>query len=79
MSKVRFPQNWATAELIKQYMQNHCRYEVRKGRMMPRHHRPSAASSGNTSQLPNIDSDSDKDKTIISIGSIAITVTGIGF
>ena len=79
MSKVRFPQNWATAELIKQYMRNHRRYEVRKSRMMPRHHHPSAASSGNTSQLPNIDSDSDKDKTIISIGSIAITVTGIGF
>jgi hypothetical protein len=61
MSKARFPQNWATAELVKQYMRNHRRYEVRKGRMMPRHHRSSPASSGNTSQLPNIDSDNEED------------------
>ena len=61
MSKVRFPQNWATAELVKQYMRNHRRYEVKKGRMMPRHTRSAANSSGNTSQLPNIDSDEDED------------------
>jgi hypothetical protein len=61
MSKARFPQNWATAELVKQYMRNHRRYEVRKGRMMPRHHRSSAPSNGNTSQLPNIDSDNEED------------------
>jgi len=29
--------------------------------MMPRHQRSSANSSGNTSQLPNIDSDEDED------------------
>ena len=61
MSKARFPQNWATAELVKQYMRNHRRYEVKKGRMMPRHQRSAANSSGNTSQLPNIDSNEDKD------------------
>jgi hypothetical protein len=61
MSKARFPQNWATAELVKQYMRNHRRYEVKKGRMMPRHQRSAAHSSGNTSQLPNIDSDEDED------------------
>jgi hypothetical protein len=61
MSKARFPQNWATAELVKQYMRNHRRYEVKKGRMMPRHQRSAANSSGNTSQLPNIDSDEDED------------------
>jgi hypothetical protein len=42
-------------------MRNHCRYEVKKGRMMPRHQHSAANSSGNTSQLPNIDSDEDKD------------------
>ena len=61
MSKARFPQNWATAEIVKQYMRNHRRYEVKKGRMMPRHQRSADTSSGNTSQLPNIDSDSDED------------------
>jgi DNA-directed RNA polymerase specialized sigma subunit len=61
MSKARFPQNWATAELVKQYMRNHRRYEVKKGRMMPRRERSTATSSGNTSQLPNIDSDKDED------------------
>ena len=61
MSKARFPQNWATAELVKQYMQNYHRYEVKKGQMMPHHQRSAANSSGNTSQLPNIDSDEDED------------------
>jgi hypothetical protein len=61
MSKARFPQNWATAELVKQYMRNHRRYEVKKGRMMPRRQRFAATSSGNTSKLPNIDSDGDED------------------
>lgn len=63
MSKARFPQNWATAELIKQYMRNHRHYEVKKGRMMPRHQHSAASTSGNTSQLPNVDSDNeDEDK-----------------
>ena len=61
MSKARFPQNWATAELVKQYMRNHRRYEVKKGQMMPRHQRSAANSSGNTSRLPNVDSDEDED------------------
>jgi hypothetical protein len=61
MSKARFPQNWATAELVKQYMQNHCRYEVKKGQMMPHHQRSAANSSKNTSQLSNINSDQDED------------------
>ena len=60
MSKDRFPQNWATAELVKQYMRNHRRYEVKKWRMMPRHQRFAATSSG-TSKYPNIDFDEDKD------------------
>ena len=62
MSKARFPQNWATAELVKQYMRNHRRYEVKKGRMMPRRQRLAATSSRDTSQLHNIDSDEDEDK-----------------
>ena len=62
MSKARFPQNWATAELVKQYMQNHHCYEVKKGQMMPHHQHSAANSSGNTSQLPNIDSDENMDK-----------------
>jgi hypothetical protein len=61
MSKARFPQNWATAELVKQYMRNHRCYEVKKGRMMPRHQRSAANSSRSTSQVPNIDSDEDKE------------------
>ena len=60
MSKDRFPQNWATAELVKQYMRNHRRYEVKKGRMMPRHQRFAVTSSG-TSKYPNIDFDEDED------------------
>ena len=59
MSKARFPQNWATAEFVKQYMRNYRRYEVKKGRMMPRRQRSAATSGGNTSQLSNIDSDND--------------------
>ena len=63
MSKAWFPQNWATAELVKQYMQNHCRCKVKKGQMMPHHQRSAANSSGNTSLLPNIDPDEeDMDK-----------------
>ena len=63
MSKTWFPQNWATAELVKQYMQNHHCYEVKKGWMMPCHQHSAANSSGNTSQLPNIDSnEEDMDK-----------------
>ena len=61
MSKARFPQNWATAEFVKQYMRNYCRYEVKKGWMMPRRQRSAATSGGNPSQLPNIDSDNDDD------------------
>jgi hypothetical protein len=61
MSKARFPQNWATAELVKQYMRNHRRYEVKKGRMMSRRQRSVANSSGNTSQLANVDSDEEED------------------
>jgi len=61
MSKARFPQNWATAEIVKQYMRNHRRYEVKKGQMIPRHQRSAATSSGNISQLPNIDSDEDEE------------------
>jgi hypothetical protein len=61
MSKARFPQNWATAEIVKQYMRNHRRYEVKKGRMMPRHQRSAATSSGNISKLLNVDSNEDED------------------
>jgi hypothetical protein len=61
MLKARFPQNWATAELVKQYTPNHRRYEVKKGRMMPCHQRSAATSSGHVSQLPNVDSDEEKD------------------
>jgi hypothetical protein len=61
MTKARFPQNWATAELVKQYLRNHRRYEVKKGRMMPRHQRSAANCSGNTSHLPNIDFEEDED------------------
>jgi hypothetical protein len=60
--EAQFSQNWATAELVKQYMRNHYRYEVKKGWMMPRHQSSAANSSGNTSQLSNIDSDEDEDK-----------------
>ena len=62
MSKAQFPQNWATAELVKQYMQNHCHYEVKKGQMMPCHQCSAGNASGNTSQLPNINSNKDMDK-----------------
>jgi hypothetical protein len=61
MSKAQFSQNWATAKLVKQYMRNHCHYEVKKGRMMPRHQRSAANSSRNTSQVPNINSNNDED------------------
>ena len=61
MSKARFPQNWATAELVKQYMRNYRRYEVKKRCMMPRHQCCAASSGGNTSQLPNIDLDEDEE------------------
>ena len=63
MLKAQFPQNWATAELVKQYMQNHHCYEVKKGQMMPHHQHSAGNASGNTSQLPNINSnEKDMDK-----------------
>jgi hypothetical protein len=61
MSKALFPQNWETAEFVKQYMRNHHHYEVKKGRMMPRHQHSAATSSGSTSHLPNIDSEDEED------------------
>jgi hypothetical protein len=61
MLKARFSQNWATAELVKQYMRNHCCYEAKKGQMMPRHQHSAANSSRNTSQVPNIDSNDNED------------------
>ncbi|KIM34942.1 hypothetical protein M413DRAFT_32896 [Hebeloma cylindrosporum] len=61
MLKARFPQNWATAELVKQYMRNHRRYEVKKGRMPPRNQRSGASSSGNATQLANVDSDDEQE------------------
>ena len=61
MTKARFPPNWATAELVKQYMRNHHRYEFKKGQMMPCCQRSAATSIGNTSQLPNINSNEYKD------------------
>jgi hypothetical protein len=39
MTKKRFPNNWATAEIVKQYMKNHRRHAVRTGRMKPRNER----------------------------------------
>ncbi len=36
MTKKRFPNNWATAEILKQYMKNHRRHAVRTGRMKSR-------------------------------------------
>jgi hypothetical protein len=48
-------------KLVKQYMWNHHRYEVKKEQMMPRHQRSAANSSGNTSQLLNINSNEDED------------------
>jgi len=48
-------------------MRNHRRYEVKKGRMMPRRQRSAATSGGNTTQLPNIDSDVEEDRRVISM------------
>ena len=42
-------------------MQNHRRYEVKKGQIMPCHQRSAANRSGSSSQFPNIDSNSDED------------------
>ena len=42
-------------------MRNHRRYEVKKGRMMPRHQRSAATSSEKNSELPTLDSESDED------------------
>jgi len=36
MTKKRFPNNWATAEILKQYMKNHRRHAVWTGRMKSR-------------------------------------------
>ena len=36
MSKKRFPNNWATAKIVKQYMKNHRRHAVRTGHMKRR-------------------------------------------
>lgn len=36
MTKERFPQDWATAEILKQYMRNYRHYNVKKGRVAKR-------------------------------------------
>jgi len=36
MTKKRFPNNWATAEIIKQYMKNHHQHAICTGWMKPR-------------------------------------------
>ena len=61
MSKAWFSQNWATAELVKQYVRNHHRYEVKKRWMIPHHQHSATKSSGSTSQVPNVNFDEDKD------------------
>jgi hypothetical protein len=33
MTQKRFPADWASAEILKQFLRNHRRYAVRKGRM----------------------------------------------
>ncbi|KAG2024172.1 hypothetical protein CC2G_001750 [Coprinopsis cinerea AmutBmut pab1-1] len=47
MDRRRFPGDWATAELLKQYLKNHRKYERRRGRWSP--------SGSGISSLPNID------------------------
>lgn len=36
MTRKRFPADWAAGEMLKQFLRNHRRYEVKKGRMPPR-------------------------------------------
>jgi len=55
MTQKRFPQDWATAELLKQYIRNHRRYTAKKDRLM-------AADQGDdedSETLPNIEDEND--------------------
>lgn len=68
LTKERFPANWATAEMVKQYLRNHRRYEVKHGRLETRKVRKrqqEAARRGEasgSSGLPDIDNmDEDED------------------
>lgn len=36
MTRKRFPADWAAGEMLKQFLRNHRRYEVKKGRMQSR-------------------------------------------
>ncbi|KAF9566547.1 hypothetical protein CPC08DRAFT_719872 [Agrocybe pediades] len=63
MSTDRFPNDWATGEILKQYLKNYRRYAVKRGRMPRRKDRLSAASSSSGSSSPprplrNIDEES---------------------
>lgn len=63
MTRKRFPADWATGEILKQYLHNHCRYAVKKGRMeskAEKKKRQQAALQGNRN-LPEIKGDGDED------------------
>ncbi|KAF9542016.1 hypothetical protein CPC08DRAFT_448570 [Agrocybe pediades] len=63
MSSARFPNDWATGEILKQYLKNYRRYAVKRGHMPRRKNRLSATSSSSGSSSPprplrNIDEES---------------------
>ena len=55
MTQKRFPQDWATAELLKQYIRNHRCYTAKKDRLM-------AADQGDdedSETFPNVNDEND--------------------
>lgn len=67
MTKKRFPADWCAAEVLKQYLKNHRRHAVRKGRMESRAERKRREqdelnSASRELCMRNVDnSDSDRD------------------
>jgi hypothetical protein len=67
MTKKRFPADWCAAEVLKQYLKNHRRHAVRKGRMESRAERKRREqdelnSASRELRMRNVDnSDSDRD------------------
>jgi hypothetical protein len=60
MTKERFPADWAAAEMLKQYMKNHRKHAVRKGRMerqAKKGREPDETNGREGSDLRNVDDD----------------------
>ena len=64
MTRKRFPADWAAGEMLKQYLRNHRRYSVKRGRMESKDakkRREDAEERGRFDDLPDVEVGGDGD------------------